>query len=231
MNERGDGHLIVLGCGDVGKRVIETLQHAGINFIVVDSDPDKLENADFEHIIGNATEEDILMDAGIETASEVIITLNDDTDVIFATLIARGLNPKSTIISRANSYRSIDKIYKAGADYVASLSIVAGQMLARMTSHCLEAACKKMDEDIMLYEGIDIEKHHVTGGSNLNGKTVEELNLRKSVGCTIIGIERGEEIITDILPSTTIEENDVIAVVGGKEEINLFKEKYVKKNK
>lgn len=229
MNITGDGHLIVLGCGDVGKRVIETLQHAGINFIVVDSDPLKLENAEFHHIIGNATDEEILVQAGIRTASEVVITLNDDTDVIFATLIARGLNPKSTILARANSYKSIDKIYKAGADYVAALSIVAGQMLAKMTSYCLEASCKRMDEDIMLYEGIDIEKHNVGRDSFFVNRNVADLDLRKTVGCTIIGIERNGEVITDILPSIVIMKNDIIAVVGGREEISRFKERYVKK--
>ncbi|WP_406657613.1 TrkA family potassium uptake protein [Methanolobus sp. ZRKC2] len=226
-----EGHLIILGCGDVGKRVIETLQHADINFIVIDSNPQKLENADFKHIIGNATDEEILVQAGIRTASEVIITLNDDTDVIFATLMARGLNPKSTIISRANSYKSIDKIYKAGADYVAALSIVAGQMLAKMTSNCLEASCKRMDEDIMLYEGIDIEKHLITREPELVNKTVAELDLRTSVGCTIIGIERNGEVITDVLPSTVLKKDDIVAVVGGREEISRFKEKYVKRSK
>ncbi|MBN2110224.1 MAG: NAD-binding protein [Methanosarcinaceae archaeon] len=228
MENTGNADLIVLGYGDVGKRVIETLQHTGIDFIVVDSDPGKLENADFKYIVGNATDEDVLVQAGIRTASEVIITLNDDTAVIFATLIARGLNPGSTIISRANSYRSIDKIYKAGADYVAALSIVAGQMLAKMTSHCLDASCRKMDEDIMLYEGIDIEKHDVGSDPVFIHRTVIDLDLRNKVGCRIIGIERDGKVITDILPATVIKENDVIAVVGGREEIGRFKEKYVK---
>ncbi|TGC08739.1 potassium channel family protein [Methanolobus halotolerans] len=229
MDVTKDGHLIVLGCGDVGKRVIETLQHADIDFVAVDSNPDAFENTDFKHIVGNATHEDVLVEAGINNASEVIITLNDDTDAIFATLIARGLNPKSTIISRANSYRSIDKIYKAGADYVAALSIVAGQMLAKMTSHCLDASCKKMNEDILLYQGIDIEKHLIPKDSELVDKTMGELDLSTSVGCTIIGLERNDEVITDILPSTIILEDDIIAVVGSKEEIDHFKEKYVNK--
>ncbi|WP_406661311.1 NAD-binding protein [Methanolobus sp. ZRKC3] len=224
-----NGHVVVLGCGDVGIRVVETLQYANISFTVVDSNVDNFEDADYNFIHGNATDEDILREAGLEKASTVIITLNDDTDVIFATLISRGLNPKSAILARANSFRSIDKIYKAGADYVASLSIVAGQILAKMTSQCLDKACKKMDEDIMLYEGIDIEKHTVTHGHDFVDRTVEKTGLRQNVGCTIIGIEREEQVITDILPTTIIRKGDVIAVVGGREEINKFKEKYVKR--
>ncbi|WP_342305147.1 TrkA family potassium uptake protein [Methanolobus sp. ZRKC5] len=228
-NATDKGHLVVLGCGDVGRRVVETLKYAKITFTVVDSNVHIFENVDYNYVVGNATEEEILIQAGIPNAATVIISLNDDTDVMFATLITRGLNPKSTIIARANSYKSIDKIYKAGADYVAALPIVAGQMLAKMTSRCLlDVSCKKMNEDIMLYEGIDIEKHTVTSDKELANKSVADIDLRNKMACTIIGIERDGKIITDILPSTIILKGDVVAVVGGKEEIKMFKDKYVK---
>jgi Trk K+ transport system NAD-binding subunit len=228
MIAKEDGHLIILGCGDVGKHVVQTLQNSGLNFIVIDSNPVAFDNANYEYLVGNATDEHILKQAGVEKASTIVITLNTDTDVIFATLMARGLNPKSTILARANSYRSIDKIYKAGADYVAALSIIAGQMLAKMTSRCLEMSCRKMDEDIMLYEGIDIEKHTVTTDPYIVNRTVADIRLRERFGCTLIGIEREGKIITDILPSTIILKDDVIAVVGTKHSIGLFKDKYVK---
>nr|WP_245250114.1 NAD-binding protein [Methanolobus bombayensis] len=217
-----------MGCGDVGKRVVETLNYANIKFVVVDSQIQSFENVEHEHVVGNATEEEVLIQAGVPQASTIIVTLNDDTDVMFATLISRGLNPTSTIIARSNSYKSIDKIYKAGADYVAALPIVAGQMLAKMTSRCIDVSCKKMDEDIMLYEGVDIEKHTVTKDDDLANRTVADIGLRHKVACTILGIEREGKVITDILPSTKILKGDIVAIVGGKEEISRFKEKYVK---
>jgi len=222
------GHLIVLGYGDVGKRIVEVLQNNEVRFVVVDRNVHLLENAGFEYVCGNAADEEVLKEAGVEKASTVIVTLNHDTDVIFAALIARGLNPDSTILARANSVKSIDKIYKAGADYVASLSIVAGQLLAKMTAKCMDHVCEDIDEDIMLYEGISIEKHHVREGSDIIGKSVAELDLRHTVGCTIIGIERGDNIITNIMPSTVIEVGDVVAVVGSIQQISEFKKEYVK---
>ena len=225
-----NGHLIVLGYGDVGKQIVEVLQDSDVHFVVVDLNEHVLENANFAYVVGNGADEDILKEAGVESASTVIVTLNSDTDVIFATLITRGLNPESTIFARANSVKSIDKIYKAGADYVASLSIVAGQMLAKMTATCMDGVCKDIDEDIMLYEGIEIEKHHVHKGSDLTGRSVAELDLRHTVGCTIIGIERDSEVITDIVPSMMIKSGDVVAVVGSKDEVSAFKEHYVKQH-
>ena len=223
-----NGHLIVLGYGDVGKQIVEVLQDSDVRFVVVDLNEHVLDNANFEYIVGNGADEDILKEAGVESASTVIVTLNDDTAVIFATLITRGLNPESTILARANSVKSIDKIYKAGADYVASLSIVAGQMLAKMTAMCMGGVSENIDEDIILYEGIEIEKHHVHKGSVLIGKSITELNLRNTVGCTIIGIERDNTVITDIVPSIIIWDMDVIAIVGNRDHISAFKEHYVK---
>ncbi len=223
-----NGHLIVLGYGDVGKQIVEVLQDNDVRFVVVDMNEHVLESANFEYVIGNGADEDVLKEAGVESASTVIVTLNSDTDVIFATLITHGLNPESTILARANSVKSIDKIYKAGADYVASLSIVAGQMLAKITATCMDSVCEDIDEDIMLYEGIEIEKHHVLKGSDLIGRTVADLDIRHTVGCTIIGIERDNEVVTDITPSMTIRDGDIVAVVGSKEQVSAFKEHYVK---
>ena len=222
------GHLIVLGYGDVGKRVVEIFKRNNLNFLVVDAHQEIFEKADFDFVVGNATSEDVLKEANVENASTIIISLNDDNDVIFATLIARNLNPSVTIMARANSYRSIDKIYKAGADYVPSISIVAGQMLARMTSECVKDVCSLVDEDIRLYEGIDIEKHRIGDGDPLVGKSVKELDIRAKVGCTIIAIERNNNVITDITPLLVIQLGDVIAVVGGKAEIAMFKKRYLK---
>ncbi|AKB55137.1 potassium channel family protein [Methanosarcina barkeri] len=220
------GHLIVLGYGDVGKSIVDILYRSPFRFVVVDSNDKVFENVDFEHLVGNGADEDILLAAGVKTASFEFVALNDDTNVIFATLISRNLNPEITIVARANSVKSIEKIYKAGADYVGSLSIVAGQMLAKMTANCMGKSCR-IDEDIMLYEGIEIEKYRVDRGSPLDNISIEELDLEGQIGCTIIGIERGNLVTTAVKKQTIIRAGDTIAVVGSSKQISEFKEKYV----
>ncbi|MDQ1254462.1 MAG: voltage-gated potassium channel [Euryarchaeota archaeon] len=219
-------HLVVLGYGDVGKSIVDVLSGGLFRFVVVDSNERVFENVDFEYLVGNGSDEEILIAAGVKTASFIFVALNDDTNVIFATLISRSLNPEATIVARANSVKSIDKIYKSGADYVGSLSIVAGQMLAKMTANYMGKSCR-IDEDIMLYEGIEIEKHHVNKGSFLENKRIEDLDLENKIGCTIIGIERGKLIITSITNQTAIKAGDTIAVVGSNKQISEFKEKYL----
>ncbi len=220
------GHLVVLGYGDVGKSIVNILSGGPFRFVVVDVNEKVFENAEFEYLIGNGSDEEILIAAGIKTASFVFVALNDDTNVIFATLISRSLNPEITIIARANSIKSIDKMYKAGADYVGSLSIVAGQMLAKMTADCVGKVCR-IDEDIMLYEGIEIEKHKVEKNSPLENKSIEDLDLERKIGCTIIGIGRGKIVITSIQRQTTIKVGDTIAVVGSSKQILEFRERYL----
>lgn len=220
------GHLILLGYGDVGKSIVDILYESPFRFVVVDSNDKVFENVDFEHLVGNGADEDVLLEAGVKTASFEFVALNDDTNVIFATLISRNLNPELIIVARANSVKSIDKIYNAGADYVGSLSIVAGQMLAKMTADCMGKSCR-IDEDIMLYEGIEIEKHRVDRGSILENKSIEELDLEGQIGCTIIGIEREKLVITTIQRQTIIRAGDTIAVVGSSKQISEFKERYV----
>jgi len=220
------GHLVVLGYGDVGKSIVNILSGGPFRFVVVDSNEKVFENVDFEHLVGNGADEEVLIAAGIKTASFEFVALNDDTNVIFATLISRSLNPEITIVARANSVKSIDKIYKAGADYVGSLSIVAGQMLAKITANCMGKSCR-VDEDIMLYEGIEIEKYHIDKGSFFDRKSIEELDLGKKIGCTVIGIERGGLVTTFINKQTVLRAGDIIAVVGSSKQISEFKEKYL----
>jgi voltage-gated potassium channel len=220
------GHLVVLGYGDVGKSIVNELSEGPFRFVVIDSNEKVFENVEFEHIVGNGSDEEVLVAAGVKTASFVFVALNDDTNVIFATLISRGLNPGATIVARANSVKSIDKIYKAGADYVGSLSIVAGQLLAKMSADCIGKVCR-IDEDIMLYEGIEIEKHHIEKGSPLDRKSIEDLDLEKKIGCTIIGIEREGFVTISINKQTVLHAGDIIAVGGSSKQIAEFKEKYI----
>lgn len=220
------GHLIVLGYGDVGRSIVNELSEGPFRFVVVDPNEKVFENVEFEHLVGNGSDEEVLVAAGVKTASFVFVVMNDDTNVIFSTLISRGLNPEATIVARANSVKSIDKIYKAGADYVGSLSIVAGQMLAKMSADCIGKVCR-IDEDIMLYEGIEIEKHRIEKGSSLDKKSIEDLDLEKKIGCTIIGIERGGLVTITINKQTVLHAGDIIAVGGSSKQILEFKEKYL----
>ncbi len=212
---------ILIGYGDVGRSIASVLEKAHINFVVIDKNEAKLKGKGFDFVAGDAADEEILKRAGVQTASTVIIVLNNDADIIFTTLVTRNLNPHSIILARANTTKSIDKIYRAGADYVASLSIVAGQMLAHI-------AIGREEENIMMLEGLEIARHHITSGSPLVGKTIADAKIRSSIGCTIIGIEENGKTTTDVDPSIIIRDGMTLAIIGNCEQISKFKEEYAR---
>jgi Trk K+ transport system NAD-binding subunit len=214
-------HFILIGYGDVGRSIAAVLEKAHVYYVVIDTNESKLKDKGFEYVIGNGTDEEILRRAGLTNASTIIIALNNDDDIIFTTLIARNVNPHSIILARANSTKSIDKIYRAGADYVASLSIVAGQMLAHI-------ALGHEEDSILMLQGLEIGKHQITAGSFLAGKSIAQAGIRSKIGCTIIGIEEDGKTTTDIDPTSLLYEGMTLAIIGNSEQISKFKEEYGK---
>ncbi len=210
-------HFILIGYGDVGRSIAEVLGNARMNFVVVDKNEARLKEKGFDYVAGDATDEEVLKRAGLQNASTVIIVLNNDDDIIFTTLIARNINPHSIIIARANITKSIDKIYRAGADYVASLSIVAGQMLAHI-------AIEHKEDTILMLEGLELGRYAITKESPVLGLSIAEAKIRSKIGCTIIGIEENGKTTTDIDPSMILKEGMTLAIIGNCEQIAQLKE-------
>jgi Trk K+ transport system NAD-binding subunit len=196
--------VIIAGYGDVGYSTYAVLKSAGLSRTVVDIQKEEVD------IVGDATEEKVLRDAGIEDASALIIALPDDTDAVFATLVARNINPDIEIITRANNSANVNKLYRAGSDYVLALSDVVGRMLAL---NVLE------EEIITPGERIDMIKAEVP---KLVGEELQEFSIRDETGCTAVAVEREGRILTDLEPDFVIEEGDKIVVAGTDDDIERF---------
>ncbi|HOO53208.1 MAG TPA: NAD-binding protein [Methanothrix sp.] len=211
------GPLMVIGYGDVGRRIVNVLLERGVSPSVVD----KRELCDvcFRHVAGDGTTEEVLIESGAKEAVGILIMLNDDSDVVFSTLLARNLNGDAFIVARANHLSSAEKIYRAGADYVASVPIVASQMLAKI-------AQKQEEEFTMIYEELEMARFRVGFGSRLDGRSLGELNLPERLGCTVVAIERDGKGILSIGPETVVERGDLLAVMGSFESIEKFSRRY-----
>jgi len=206
-------HYVAIGYGDVGRAVVDVLR-GETDLIVVDAREDRLKKSGLPYVVGDALDENTLELAGIKDARMVMILLNNDTDIVFTTLLVRNMNSHAVIIARANTVEAIERIYRAGADFVAALPIIAGEMLAKLvtTSH-------KLEDVVRLSEGIEILKYRVGKGSSMIGHSLADLDVHHKTGCTVIGIKRGETVIADIGASTTIEAGDVVAVIGHEKQI------------
>jgi voltage-gated potassium channel len=127
-------HIIVCGAGRVGNEVIAELIREEHDFVVIEKDPNILnelhEEGTVKFIAGNASEDKVLLAARVAHASGVITTLADDAENLMITIACRDFNPKVRIVARANRPESVIRLKRAGADTVVSPSAIAGSRMA-----------------------------------------------------------------------------------------------------
>ena len=203
-------HFIIAGYGDVGRQAALELRKQNIKVTIIDS-----RRRDGDQIVGDATKRDVLIKAGIKHASTLIVAGHIDESNIFITLLARRLNPALHILARANHQQSIDKLYRAGADFVFSLAAVAGHLLAKQI---------KGDEVLTLAEGFKV----LTAPVNrlLAGRTIGQLCIRSRTGCTIIGLKTADKFIANPGPESRLHPGDIVVAFGSHRQVDQFRRRY-----
>jgi Trk K+ transport system NAD-binding subunit len=201
------GKTVVVGYGEGGRTVAEELEEAGVPYTVVDE-----KETEGVEVVGDATDADVLCEAGIEDARSVVLVLPDDTTTEFVTLVARDLNDSVEIAARSQTSGAVGKTYRAGADYVLSVEAVSGRSVA---SEVLE------EEILSVGKNFEVVKTETPG---LVGKTLEDARVRERTGCTVVAVERDGETLTDIPPDFRVRENDEVVVAGTDEGTNGFVE-------
>ncbi len=127
------GHFIVCGFGRVGRAVASTLQEESIPLLIIDKDEKALVDAAEEgylYILGDSTKDADLTAARIEDARGLVAATGDDSENVYMSLSARGLNPKLHIVARASSPDAENKLKRAGADAVVSPHEIGGRHMA-----------------------------------------------------------------------------------------------------
>ncbi len=201
-----DALAVIAGFGDVGAAAYHKLEASGVSCIVVDS-----KKQEVEQVIGNAEDEEILKKARIEEARFCIVALNDDNVNIFTTLMARNLNPVIRILARANEPASVEKLYRAGADYVALLPMIGGQTIARIILADLVTILLELPNNDLVI----LKQSRTTYPNRL------EWFIQKS-GVRIIGIEGPGRSIVSPRPDEVLVEGDAVIAVGNTEQIKRF---------
>jgi Trk K+ transport system NAD-binding subunit len=203
IREAGEPSAVITGFGDVGKAAYQELTGAGIRCIVVDR-----KSHGIREVVGNAEEESVLREAGVEGARFVIAAVNDDRVNIFTTLVARNLNPSAKILARANEPASVERLYRAGADYVALLPTIGGQVIAGIILSDIVRVL------VDLPNGEKVLMKHL---SRHAGASVGF--LEGSTGVRIVGIEGASRSMVRPAPGEPVLEGDSIIAVGGNEEL------------
>lgn len=208
---RFDGRrVLIAGYGQVGRRVAALLDEQGIPYTTVDST-----DGDGVDVVGDVTDPEALESAGIHDARTVLLAVPDDTAAEFATLVVRDLSPETEVLARVERAESVQKTYRAGADYVLALETITGRMIA---STVLE------NEDVISFDTqVEVIR---TEARKIVGQTLQEAEVRPKTGCTVVAIERGGHVQTDLGSDFRIQPGDELIVVGTDEGINRFTETF-----
>ncbi|MBL4624684.1 MAG: potassium channel protein [Flavobacteriales bacterium] len=219
-------HVIICGYGRNGRQAVKTLNAHKMPYIIVESNPRLIAQLQAErkfYIEGDATEEENLLNAGLNKAQALITTLPKDSDNLFVVLTARELNPKLTIISRASADNSDKKLRIAGADNVIMPDMIGGQHMATLV---VTPDVVEFLDHISLQGKADVNLEEIAFDNlpdDFKGKTIKELNSRFTTGCSIIGFKSldGEYIINPS-PELQLVEGIKLFVLGSPEQIKAL---------
>ncbi|MFH2054446.1 MAG: potassium channel protein [bacterium] len=212
-------HYIIAGAGRVGQIVREELEKAGVPYVVLDrniNEATDLAEGSHAYISGDATEDDILLAAGIESAKCLVCTIPSDADAVYITLSARQLNPGIFIIARADSQVARKKLERAGADRVVMPHDTGGKRMA-MVSLKPNLVDSLSIESFGGELGLEIEEVEVPASCPFAGKTLRDSGLRLKYGATVVAIRKADgRKLVNPQPETLIEGGDVLVLFAEK---------------
>jgi voltage-gated potassium channel len=198
-------HHIICGFGRVGRQVARDLYAARASYVVIDS------NAESRHVAagscfieGDATDDAVLIQAGIERARSIIACADSDANNVFITLTARELRADIPIVARAAIEDTEKKLKRAGADRVISPYKSSGTEMARLALHPQLSGVVDVDVEYRLEEIV------VGDGADAVGQTVDDIRG----GSMIVGLRRGPDFQPQPPVETTLLPGDTIVAMG-----------------
>lgn len=215
-------HQIVCGFGRVGFQVVYELKRAGKPFVVIDEESKAAHQAmDAGHatIEGNANNDDVLRNAGVERASSLVATLGTDAANLMLVLSARALNKELFIVARANFMDAEKKLITAGANRVISPYSISGRRMAHMLirPNIVDFLDVVMHDEEMELEMEDVA---IANGSKLDGCAIGEARISETTGANILGLKRSEgQVIASPAADTVLKAKDILIALGTRNQL------------
>jgi voltage-gated potassium channel len=214
-------HYIICGHGRMGKIICHEFARKPVPFLVIEEDLDvfkKIPNSVLA-IQGNASEESVLLEAGITRALGLVSVASSDADNVYITLTAIGLRPDLYIVARAGEAGSEQKLLRAGASKVVSPYTIGGTGIANAI---LRPAVVDFIELVTKREHLELQMEEVLigKGSSLAGKSILESGLRQRLGIIVVAVKKKDGLMEfNPSSSTGIEAGDRLIVLGGGENL------------
>lgn len=210
-------HYIICGFGRIGQLISKEFAAKPIPFLVIEKHPEaheKLHHEEYLHLRGDATEDETLLRAGIKRARGLISVVTSDSENVYITLTARGLNPDLYILARSGEEGSELKLKRAGANKVVSPYVIGG---GRMAQAILRPNVVDFIEIATGREHLELQMEEIMipGGSAFVGENLVSSGFRKETGTIIVGIKKGSgKMVFNPDSHARLESGDTLIVLG-----------------
>ena len=228
--EEMSGHTVVAGFGRVGSLVCDDLAAAEVSFVVIERSPEKvgeIEGRGFHYVIGDATEEKVLREAGLERARTLVTAMPSDAETVFITLTARQMCPGVMIVARAEQPSTLKKLRQAGANHVVlPAAIGANRIVSLLTNPTAVEFTELVTQRSRL--AIEMDDIPIKPGSPLEGKTLRDADIGRRTGVIVIAIKRVDGRV-EFPPSgdEPFALGDNIVILGHRSNLELFRRQFM----
>ncbi len=220
-------HYIICGYGRIGSYIGQELAERPVPFVVVEKDLDvtqRIEDQDCLYVNGDATNDDILKKAGIDSARCLVATVASDADNLYITLTARELNPDLYILSRATDENAQKKLLTAGANKVVSPYLIGAH---RMAMALLRPAVVDFMEIAMRERSLELQleeiRVHTIG--QLASTTLRDSGIRSDLDLIVVAIKKESgKMIYNPSSETRIETGDILITIGARNNLERLEE-------
>ena len=243
-------HLVIIGKDASALKLSMMAKYNNLKHISIVFDPslarEKMNNGD-PVVYGDAVNEPILKKAHVDTADIVVVSVGSIVASMAIIEKVRQLNKNVYILARSTVIRNVESLYKVGADQVLpeKLEIAidllnrilnkrlipqreVNRIMNRIRSMSLGAFTEKdiVNQPSILdeFKNINITAVKVETGSEAEGKSLIDIDLRKKTGVTLLAIKRGAEVIEHPVPKTVFHCDDIAYLLGNPEQINFASE-------
>jgi voltage-gated potassium channel len=217
MIDKLANHYIICGFGRVGRGAAEELRAAGAAFVIVDRDPERVEQAIKTGMLAvqaDSTLDETLHAVGVTKARGLIAALGTDADNLFVILSAKTLNPLLNLAARVAEEEAEQKLRRAGADAVFAPYAITGHRLAQAllrphVSQFLDFTDKSLGVDVA------IEQVRVGDASEYVSKSLQQTQLRRDLGVVVLAVRKSSGAMLFNPPAETeIQGGDYLIVMG-----------------
>ncbi len=208
--------VLLIGGGTVGAAAARALKAKGVCVHLVERDARRchlLRNTCDRVFHGDASDYDLLQEAGISEAPSVLLTTNEDAINVYLASYCRRLNPELRIVSRITHERNLDAIYRAGADFVLSYATLGLDVIMSILSG---------RDLIVLGEGVDLIGRPTP--RSLQGKTLAESGIGARTGLNVIAIKSGGVTQTAPRGDTALVPDSELVMIGTSDQSAAFSE-------